>query len=806
MTARSRRSAAKLAVALMAIGLALSLGALDVRAADGPLTITAHIGYSDVVKAQQWMPLSIAVTNNGPEVDGTLEVRSTYAGKLVWPASYERPVIIATGATKYFRIYLALDAGMTVTVQIVKTGRIIASQDAARMRSASTLIGVLSDDSTALDNFAVVHPGGVSASVVHLGLPDLADSAIALRGFDLLVIDDFATDALSASQRVALTDFVQAGGHLLVGTGASWRRTVAGLPPDILPMQVNGLTTLDSSLALGGLSGVQVATGSMSGGTAWLSEGDQPLLAERMVGGGSVTLATFDWKQDPISGWTGTQALLRQFLARTMFGGQSQQSSVPFTGGPFGGPFGGQGSSAYQRSSVLTQALSDLPALDLPSLALTGVLVLIYVLLVGPINYFVLGALHRRSLAWITLPLIAALAAAGAYGGGTLTRGQSVQTNQLSIIHVVPGSNHAYQETYTGVLTPTRGDYQASPGRQPVLISPIGPYNGFGGSGRDDIRVNVADGTVALPGMTAFTLRGFATEGIIAAPQLTGHLEEVNGQLTGTIENRSSTTFTDAVVIAGDGYQKLGALAPGATASVSFAPKVSNFTNGSPTVYGIYPNDSFGAPGGQPTNAQREGETKTRILSLLNGGSFPGMPTGTYVPQVVAWTSQSFQEVTVNGVRPHQHAETAVAVTLPVEQVGAGPLPLGVVSGRIVDFEGDTTQLGKLGTVMVQNGTVSYRFTPSLATGLHLTDASISSANPYLGGGTGPVGNQPSTIRGEAWDWSHSTWVDITYQANGTTVLPNGVVNPASGEIRLRVIVNNGSFFASGISLAGTVQ
>jgi len=437
---------------------------------------------------------------------------------------------------------------------------------------------------------------------------------------------------------------------------------VAGLPPDILPMQVNGLTTLDSSLALGGLSGVQVATGSMSGGTAWLSEGDQPLLAERMVGGGSVTLATFDWKQDPISGWTGTQALLRQFLARTMFGGQSQQSSVPFTGGPFGGPFGGQGSSAYQRSSVLTQALSDLPALDLPSLALTGVLVLIYVLLVGPINYFVLGALHRRSLAWITLPLIAALAAAGAYGGGTLTRGQSVQTNQLSIIHVVPGSNHAYQETYTGVLTPTRGDYQASPGRQPVLISPIGPYNGFGGSGRDDIRVNVADGTVALPGMTAFTLRGFATEGIIAAPQLTGHLEEVNGQLTGTIENRSSTTFTDAVVIAGDGYQKLGALAPGATASVSFAPKVSNFTNGSPTVYGIYPNYSFGAPGGQPTNAQREGETKTRILSLLNGGSFPGMPTGTYVPQVVAWTSQSFQEVTVNGVRPHQHAETAVAV------------------------------------------------------------------------------------------------------------------------------------------------
>jgi hypothetical protein len=807
MTAAIRSLPAKVALALLGLGLALAAGALNVRAADNPLTITAHVGYSDTIKAQQWMPVSIAVTNAGPEVDGNLEITSSYGGRtgFAWPAVYERPVVLATGSTKYFRTYLSTDPSMTVTVRIVKSGRILARQDAAGTRSASTLIGVLSDDSTALDDFAVIHPGGVSASVVHLGLADLVDSSLALRSFDLLVVDDFATDGLSATQRSAIADFVQTGGHLLVGTGASWRRTVAGLPPDILPMQPSGVATLDSSLALGGLSGVQVATGPLSGGTAWLSEGNQPLLAERTIGSGSVTLATFDWKQDPIAGWTGTDPLLRRFLVRTVFGSQGPPSSGGFVGGPVPGPFGGQGSSLYQRSSQLGQVLGSLPALDLPSLAVTGVLVLIYVLLVGPINYFVLGALHRRALSWITLPLIAVVVAAGAYGGGIWTKGQSVQANQLSIIHVEPGSGRAYEETYTGVLTPTRGDYLAGTGRQPVLVSPIGSYNGYGGNVRADIRVNLTDGTIGLPGMTAFTLRGFATEGIIAAPQLTGNLREVNGRLTGTIENKSSTTFTDAVVIAGDGYQNLGALAPGASVPVSFVPKTSTF-NGPPAVYGIYPNYSFGPGNGQPTDAQREGETRTRILTLLSGGSFKGIPSTSIVPQLVAWTNQPFQDLTVNGVHPRAHGETAVAVTLPVEEFGAGVLPTGLVSGQIVDFVGDTTQQGPPGALLIQTGTVTYSFIAPLATGLHLTSASISASNPYFGKNPAATGNQAPTTTGEAWDWSHSTWVDIGYQDNATTNLPDSVVNPISGEIRLRVTVNNGSFLAAGITLTGTVQ
>ena len=50
MTA-TRSLPAKVALALLGLGLALAAGALNVRAADNPLTITAHVGYSDTIKA-----------------------------------------------------------------------------------------------------------------------------------------------------------------------------------------------------------------------------------------------------------------------------------------------------------------------------------------------------------------------------------------------------------------------------------------------------------------------------------------------------------------------------------------------------------------------------------------------------------------------------------------------------------------------------------------------------------------------------------------------------------------------------------
>jgi hypothetical protein len=676
------------------------------------------------------------------------------------------------------------------------------------------MVGVLSDLPTALNNVEAQHPGGVRANVVHLSLEDVADSAILLRGFDLLAIDDFATDTLTAAQRSAIADYVQNGGALLLGTGASWRKTLAGISPAILPMKIGGTTTVGSvrapdrlsAGALDKLPSVEVATGILNpGASAWLSEGPVPLLAEKVVGGGSVNMATFDWNQEPIAGWGGTNALLRQVLVRTLF------SST--TAAMYAGKVGG---SITGRSPGLAQALGSLPALDLPSLMVIGLLVLAYVLLVGPINSFALRALHRRALAWVTVPLIAIVASAGAFGSGLFTKGRSVQTNQVSIIHLQPGWDRAYEESYTGVVAPTRGDYEVKFAGSRPLIAPIVSYAGgvvtMNGAPvaatTEVIRISGDNNSVGLPGLTAYFLRGFATEGLTDGPHLVVTAKFANGNLTGTVRNDSGTTFTDAVVLAGNGFQKLAALPPGATASFEVAPKASNPYSGPPVFSTIYSGYMSGPRSSQPTDADRDGITRTAMLSMIAAPNYYGY-SQSITPMVVAWTKQPFERIAVTGSQTRSKTQTAVAMPIGFGQIGPGQLPAGLVVSRIIDIEG-TSQNGPPGGVMMQNGTVTYSFMPTLATGKHLTAASLDSTNQNMKGGGppgGPAGAPGSpTVKAEVWDWANSAWISLAYNFNGTSTLPTAALDPSSGEVRLRLTATGGQTMLGSISLTGTVE
>ncbi|OLD72422.1 MAG: hypothetical protein AUF61_03475 [Chloroflexi bacterium 13_1_20CM_66_33] len=441
---------------------------------------------------------------------------------------------------------------------------------------------------------------------------------------------------------------------------------------------------------------------------------------------------------------------------------------------------------------------------------LTAGLVLLYVLLVGPVNYLVLGAMRRRALAWVTVPLIAVIAATGAYGAGVLTKGRSVQTNQVAILHLQPGWDHAYQETYTGVIPPSRGDYQAQIEGDRLLISPIATNNnGFPTSSSSSIRVNVATSEVTLSGMTAFSLGGFGTETMTAAPALTGHLQLVNGKYVGTIENHSNLTFTDAVVLAGDNFQTIGALKPGATAAINLVPKATN-PAAQPLYTRIYANNgqSFGPGAYEVSTSDRDSLARTQILSILpTGANFKGFVSLTS-PLLVAWTRESFQDIRVNGVHPLTTAQSAVVLSLPVDQLGTGPLPAGVLNGRIVDVVGDSQGQGVPGMIQLQNGSVTYEFAPVLAAGARLSGLSLNASNPF-GPTVGPPGTSTPaspSVTGQVWDWSRSAWTDIGYQDNGVTALPDSAVNPASGLIRLRISTTNSGPMGGSLTLSGTIK
>jgi hypothetical protein len=264
------------------------------------------------------------------------------------------------------------------------------------------------------------------------------------------------------------------------------------------------------------------------------------------------------------------------------------------------------------------------------------------------------------------------------------------------------------------------------------------------------------------------------------------------------------------VLIAGDSFQTIGPLKPGATATVSLAPKPSNPFVGQPTYTRIYGSAFFnGPPPNNPTDAQREDYARTQILAVLpTGAGFKGIASSA-TPLLVAWTHQPFQDITVNGSHPRSTAESAVVLSLPVDQIGTGSLPTGIVSGRIVDVVGESQGQGPPGMLVMQSGSVTYEFSPSLATGAHLGNVSLTSQNPYGAKfQAAPPGSSTSTgpaVQGQVWDWSRSGWTEVAYQDNGTTTIPDAAINPGSGLVRFRLSTSS-NFLAGAISLSGTVR
>src|ERR1700693_5229311 len=141
MPASRRRASRRLAVALMAVAT-VSLTTSGALAATNPVTIVAKAGYSGFVKAQQWMPVTIDVTNTGPGIEGTLEVSPavTSNGPPIGSASYETHLSLASGATKHLKAWVIEDqAPSPVSVSIIQNGRVVASADAQTAVAATPL-------------------------------------------------------------------------------------------------------------------------------------------------------------------------------------------------------------------------------------------------------------------------------------------------------------------------------------------------------------------------------------------------------------------------------------------------------------------------------------------------------------------------------------------------------------------------------------------------------------------------------------------------------------------------------------------
>ncbi len=532
----------------------------------GAITMTVDAGFDGSFREDEWLPVYVRLSNDGPDIEGSLIVRPETSINAV-SNRYSVPISLPQGSRKAAFLYITARAfASQIRVELIDTSGVVMAAQPAPLRSLQTrdqLHVVVSQSATGVVDLTGVHDGGYSAFQAIWQTENIPERAAALNSVDLMLFSDVDSGALSSGQRSALADWVTGGGHLIVTGGTNWQGTAAGLG-DLLPLLPDNSTTLDDLSPLGEwlrfsagdlARQTVIATGDLIDGAETLvSAGDLPLLARRTLGAGTVDYLAADPNAQPLRGWAGLSELWLT-LATTV--------------GSF--PSWGYGINNW---SDATTGVNILPGIDLlpDILPLCGFLA-IYIALIGPLNYIVLNRFNRRELAWITIPVFIIIFSALAWIVGFNLRGNEVTVSRLTLVESWPDAERARVQEVIGLLSPRRAQYSLTVLDDGVLRPIPRQSQGafFTGNVQSSTDIQQAEVfradnfSVDASFIAAFTTNGMREKPLVSGRATLTHTGESSSQvMRGSVRNDSDQTLNNPVILVrGQVYRLEAALEPG---------------------------------------------------------------------------------------------------------------------------------------------------------------------------------------------------------------------------------------------------
>jgi hypothetical protein len=719
----------------------LLLPALPVRAASA-IDLEARPLVGGRYAVGGWMAIAVTLVNDGEPTQGELAA-STNEGAV------QRFVEMPGGARKVVMLYVKPEAFQRrITVQYREpNGTVEAVVQVEVLEQSSNQIAVVGDgDGSLRPQLSTAEDLGLPAPL-SLAISDIPERAEPIDGLSAIVWADDSS-SLSEAQRRAIEQWVANGGQLVVVGGPDWQARTGGFA-DLLPM--TDLEAVDGvpHASLAAWSGADappaelatISTGALrDDARALIRSDDGTVLASmRSVGAGRVILLGTDLATEAYRGWEGSPSLWARLLP---------------TGALLDQFFGGF-PVADEAENAMGNALGNLPSLEVPPAELLLVVIVGYILLIGPISYLVLRRLDRRELAWVTAPLLVVLFSACSFGIGTTLKGGAVIINQISLIRANGAGGSATVESYAGVFSPDRSSYDLTVNAD-ALMSRLTPSNFDGRPQTTTSDVIVEQGDPAhLRGLSigVFGFEAARADTIVEhQPALSITWRTEDGETVGTVTNNGAEVVTDVAYVSSSGGEMIAEeLGPGQSEDFTLGAANFNGSSASDQVYGFAGFDS-------QTEAQRRILMRRQVIDSLvgYGGWMPGVELGTATsrgPYVIGWSEAPGPvPVTVDDIEATRYAQSvevlSVRPTIGPGEVEIRPAQMAVA---VIGTEGDTSNAGP-GMVMIGNGSVMF----SVALPLEASDMSVSELAILVGPDPGMVLSDQGGGFGGFWPQGYS--------------------------------------------------
>jgi len=413
----------------------------------------------------------------------------------------------------------------------------------------SIAVGVLSDSLNIVAEIQPIRMGDYTVRVSRWdeGHP-FPSRAVGLSGYTTVILVRFDSAQLSRSQQLALRDFVGLGGTLVLAGSGDLARTARALPMELTPFRASGESAIESLQPVAALgatttdASAPVALGTLRPDASVFLDGlgGHPLGAEQVYGSGRVVELLYD---------PDARAATEPALA-TMGWAQGIERGLEKIPGdrPAGVTLMGTG----RFPEALLPKPSDAP---FPPIWLVGGLLLGYLLIVCPLNYFLVRRAGQPVLFWLTAPLLALLFSGVSYGLGQSFQA-GIHERELQFVKLGPAGAYSVVGIH-GVVFPARGDHRVSFGSGtllapltagfagltpacdscpfPVTAHGIGVHEHVGGAATGE----VVESGVVYGGVRAIA-SGDSGDGTLG---IDAHLANAGGTITGTITNSGRSTI-----------------------------------------------------------------------------------------------------------------------------------------------------------------------------------------------------------------------------------------------------------------------
>lgn len=522
------------------------------------IRLSVQAGYDGAYRPGDWFPVIVDIANDGPDLQSTLEWS--------FPGSQRSDVFrqvlnLPRGAHKRLRM-------MVFTQDFVQSGqlRVLTSPPITQrvllnaLDSTTFLIGVLSSDPALLNSLASLDLDTTSGTTIqHLEALQIPEQAVALHSLNALVLHDLDTALFSPAQRAAVSEWVRLGGQIIVSGGADAQHNSAGIA-DLLPVTVGEVVPGDLAPLIDMMPTGSLPQGASTRNAFQIRRGAEqlpardPLIARWDQGAGSATFMAFDIAR--LRGWRDEATLWEQLLTVK--------------------PFFMPGVRARQEQRNLLQSSFRKAVENLPSTMLLFCFLVLYILVIGPLNYFFLRRRQQLERAWLSIPICVVVFAIGLYAVGSVLRGFQTQVHQVSIVQAREGQPHGLATSFVGVFSPNRQAYTLSF----PAISLVSPFDSDGGLTSERAFIQSSDTGITIPDVLidVGSTQTFLAETQIDMPvQLQSALQRSQDSVQGEIRNTGTVGLRDAFVVYGSNAESIGTLEPGTSQSVRLSITDQNF-------------------------------------------------------------------------------------------------------------------------------------------------------------------------------------------------------------------------------------